>query len=55
MTPPKLTTEEKPLTKEFIPDDYEQQRSNFLPEVDATDATGKPVNQKSVADLLINS
>ena len=26
-----------------------------IPEADATDATGRPINQQSVADLLINA
>ena len=32
-------------------DDYE----NFVPEADAVDARGSSINQKSVADLLINA
>ena len=35
---------------EFDEDGYE----NIVPEADAVDARGKPINQQSVADFLIN-
>ena len=53
MTPPKLTLNKKPQNIEFIPDDYKQQGSDFLPEVDAIDAIGKTINQQFIIDLLI--
>ena len=49
------TPEDKSQTIEFIPDDDDQQVSNFIPESYAIDATGKPVNQQYITDLLINS
>ena len=33
----------------------EEAFANILPEADAVDSTGKPINQQSVADLLINA
>ena len=35
--------------------DDEEAFANILPEADAVDSTGKPINQQSVADLLINA
>ena len=55
MTPPKLPPEEKPQTLEFVQDNNEQQGPDFLPESDEIDATGNPVNQKSITNLLIQS
>ena len=55
MKPPKLTPKEKLQTIEFIPDGDDQKGYNFLPEACTIYATGKPTNQKSIMDLLINS
>ena len=53
--PPKLTLEDKPQILDFSPDKDEHQGSDFIPKEDAIDSTGKPVNQKSITDLFINS
>ena len=53
--PPNLTPEEKPQTIEFSLDDDYQKTSNFVTKADAINATGKPVDQKSITNLLINS
>ena len=50
-----MTPEDKPQTIEFVPDYYDWQVSDSLLESDAIDATVKPMNQKSITDLLINS
>ena len=55
ISPPKMTPEDKPQTIEFVPDYYDWQVSDSLLESDAIDATVKPMNQKSITDLLINS
>jgi len=36
-------------------DGDELDANNVVPEADAVDATGKPINQQSMADLLINA
>ena len=55
MTPPRLTPKVKPQTLSFVPDDDEQQGSDFLLEVDTIDATGRPVNHQYITHLLVNS
>ena len=35
--------------------DDELATNNVIPAADAVDATGKPINQQSVMDLLINA
>ena len=43
-------------TNNFDYEDHDElEPINVIPEADATDATGRPLNQQSVADLLINA
>lgn len=44
-----------PMNNFEYEDDNDLDPSNVIPEADATDATGRPLNQQSVADLLINA
>ena len=57
-----LTLPEKPTREAMDPmnnfdydDGDELDANNVVPEADAVDAAGKPINQQSMADLLINA
>ena len=44
-----------PMNNFDYDDGDELDANNVVPEADAVDATGKPINQQSMADLLINA